>query len=159
MLIVKFTKSSFNKIWSRIPITSFLAIAGILSGAVLEVSYQPKTFAISAAAYAQDYTIEETINYAKAGYEVELLRQKVYKEIKNIINEPPPNIVCNQQETLNNLSDEVRTIAENYCNESRQIVKDHNLTIDRFNELKKYYDRGDEFYQQVQNILLDLQNK
>ena len=80
------------------------------------------------------------------------------KEIKNIINEPPPNIVCDQQETLQKLNSNIRKIADRYCNQSRLIVQQNNLTINRFNQLKTYYDRRDDFYQRVQNILLKIQN-
>lgn len=158
MLTVKSTFSKFNKICIRISTTTVIGVIGLMCGLVPEVAHQSPSLSFASYAYAQEYTEEETINYAKAGYKVELLRQKIYKEIKGMINEPPPNIVCNQQETLNSLRDDVRQIANRYCNESRQIVREHNLTINRFNELKTYYDRGDSFYQQVQNILIQLQN-
>ena len=76
-----------------------------------------------------------------------------------MINKLPPNIICDRPETIQALSDEVRQVANRYCQESNQVVQSHNLTIPRFNELKLHYDRGDEFYQQIQNILIELQNK
>ena len=155
MFIFNFTFCNSNKIGLRIYTASVLSILGILCGLVPEV--QERSLSVSAIAYAQEYTNDEVLNYAKAGYKVELLRRQIYKEIKMIVNEPPPNIVCNQEQTLENLSGDVREIAERYCNESRQIVQDHNLTINRFNELKTRYDRGEKFYQQVQNVLIDLQ--
>ncbi|MGD1922386.1 MAG: DUF4168 domain-containing protein [Pleurocapsa sp.] len=89
---------------------------------------------------------------------MELLRREVYKEIKTLINEPPPNIVCDRQETLQSLNPNIREIANNYCSQSQRIVQQNNLSINRFNELKSYYDRRDDFYRQVQNTLLKLQN-
>ncbi|NJL52138.1 MAG: DUF4168 domain-containing protein [Hydrococcus sp. SU_1_0] len=109
-------------------------------------------------AYGQQFTPAETESYAKAGYEVELLRREVYQEIKNLINEPPPNILCDQQSTINILKPEIKNIANRYCTESRQIVQRHSLSVNRFNELKTYYDRQDTFYQQVQGVLLKLQH-
>ncbi|MDJ0570754.1 MAG: DUF4168 domain-containing protein [Pleurocapsa sp. MO_192.B19] len=147
-----------NKIYIRIVTSSVLAAIGLLSGFSPEASRQSSSVSFTAHAYAQQFTPEETENYAKAGYQVELLRRQVYKEIKNIINEPPPNIICDQQETLQKLNSNIRKIADRYCNQSRLIVQQNNLTINRFNQLKTYYDRRDDFYQRVQNILLKIQN-
>lgn len=158
MLSVNLTLPKLNKLYLRIVCSSILAASGLLSGLIPEVSIQSLSVSFVAHAYAQQFTPEETENYAKAGYQVELLRRQVYKEIKNIINEPPPNIVCDQQETLQNLNSNVRKIADRYCNQSRQIVQQNNLSINRFNELKNHYDRRDDFYQRVQNILLEIQN-
>jgi hypothetical protein len=157
MLTVKLNLYKLNKILISVSRSTVLAAIALMCGSIPEPSPQFASFSLIARAYAQNFTPEETLNYAKAGYRVELLRQQIYKEIKNIIDRPPPNIVCNQQETLQSLPNNVRQIAERYCNESRQIVREHNLSIDRFNELKQYYDRGDDFYQQVQKILIDLQ--
>lgn len=157
MFIFNFTFCNSNKIWTRISTASILALLGIMCGFVPEVRGRSLSVTGATYAYAQEYTTDEVLNYAKAGYQVELLRRQIYKEIKTMVNEPPPNIVCNQEQTLENLSGDVRAIANRYCNQSRQIVQDHNLTINRFNELKAHYDRGDEFYQQVQNILIKLQ--
>jgi hypothetical protein len=175
MLNVNLTLLKLNKIYIRIVSSSLLAVFGLSNGWIPEISlkspqpgeanqpliigriYHPSV-AFSVHAYSQQFTPEEAINYAKAGYQVELLRRRVYQEIKTLINEQPPNIVCDQQTTLSNLKPDVRAIAERYCNQSQQIVQQNNLTIDRFNQLKTYYDRRDDFYQQVQNILLKLQN-
>ncbi len=127
-------------------------------GLIPTVSLDSSSVSFSIDAAAQEFTPEETANYAKAGYEVELLRREVYKEIKTLINEPPPNIVCDRQETLQSLNPNIREIANNYCSQSQRIVQQNNLSINRFNELKSYYDRRDDFYRQVQNTLLKLQN-
>jgi hypothetical protein len=136
-----------------------LTAMGILSSLVPQVSLQFPTFTIVAYAYAQDYTHDEVVNYAKAGFAVELLRQEVYQQIKAMINESHPNIVCNQPETLQSLPKNAREIATRYCNDSMQIVRNNNLTIHRFNQLKQFYDNGGDFYDQVQNVLIQLQNQ
>jgi hypothetical protein len=157
---VHFTLFNLNrKIAMRFLTTGILAAISLMFGSVPQLSWQYPPITFTSFVYAQDYTRDEIVNYAKAGYEVELLRQKVYKQIKNLINEPPPNIICNQRETLQGLSGDVRQIAVKYCNDSRKIVQKHHLTIDRFNQLKQYYDRGDDFYNSVQNILIDIQTR
>jgi len=158
MLNINLTLPKLDKIYIRLVRGSLLAGIGLTFGLIPEISTQSPAVTFSINAYAQEFTLEETKNYAKAGYEVELLRREVYQQIKTIINQPPPNIVCDRQETLQDLDPNIRDLANRYCSQSLQIVEQNNLSIDRFNELKSYYDRRDSFYQQVQNVLLKLQN-
>jgi hypothetical protein len=163
MLNVDLTLPKLNQLCVRLISSSILASLGIMLGLTPEISIQSTEInslvvvSLTSRAYGQQFTPAETENYAKAGYEVELLRRKVYQEIKNLIKEPPPNILCDQQSTIDQLKPEVKNIANRYCTQSRQIVQRHNLSINRFNELKSYYDRQDTFYQQVQGVLLKLQ--
>ena len=155
-----------NKLYVRLLSSSLFTLISLTMGLVPEFSVRSldtNSFSMlaisrSQTASAQEFTPEETENYAKAGYQVELLRREVYQEIKNSINQPPPDIVCDRQETLDSLQPQVREIADRYCDRSREIVEQHDLTVERFNELKTYYDRQDSFYEQVQSILLKLQN-
>lgn len=156
---------TINKIYIRLLNSSVLAVIGLTLGLVPEIAIRslaledsPIAVSQSQFAHAQEFTPEETENYAKAGYQVELLRRQVYQKIKDSMRQPPPEIVCDRQETLDSLQAEVREIASRYCDRSREIVQQNNLTVDRFNELKRHYDRQEGFYQQVQNILLKLQN-
>ena len=166
MINVNLTLFKSNKLYTSLICSTALAVIGLMSGLVPEVSWRSPdvngvhlpSVSLAVDASAQQFTPEETENYAQAGYEVELLRREVYQQIKNLINEPPPNIVCDRQETFDDLESNVREIAERYCSQSQEIVRQNNLTIDRFNELKTYYDRQDDFYHQVQSILLKLQN-
>ena len=135
-----------------------LAGIGLGLGLIPKMSLNSPTISFSIAATAQEFTPEEIANYARAGYQVELLRREVYQEIKTSINEPPPTIVCDRPETFQELQPEVSEVAVRYCDRSQQIVRENNLSVDRFNELKSYYERRDDFYQQVQNTLIELQN-
>jgi Domain of unknown function (DUF4168) len=144
-----------------------LSTFGVVSGFVPEIKPEIKpqfgelSFSLnfSTIARAQNFTQQEVVNFARAGFYVEMLRQKVYREIKEIINQPPPNIACNQPETINSLSSNIRGIVDDYCKQSTQIILDNNLTIARYNQLKKLYDREGEFYQQVQSVLIQMQKK
>lgn len=164
MLNVDLTLPKLNQLCVRLISSSILASLGIMLGLTPEISIQSTetnslvTISLASSAYGQQFTPAETENYAKAGYEVELLRREVYQEIKNLIKEPPPNILCDQQSTIDQLNSQIKNIANRYCTQSRQIVQRHNLSINRFNELKSYYDRQDAFYQKVQGVLLKLQN-
>ena len=158
MLSFKLLVFRSSKICTRIISSTILAGIGLSFSLIPKVSLNSPAISFSIAAIAQEFTPEEITNYAKAGYEVELLRREIYQEIKTSIDEPPPNIVCDRPETIQELQPEIREIADRYCTQSQQIVLENNLTIDRFNELKGYYDRRDDFYQQVQNTLIKLQN-
>ena len=154
----------FNKLCVRLLSSSVLASLSILVGLIPEISGRSPNIAgivnvsLARNVYAQGFTPEETESYAKTGYEVELIRRELYKELKNLINEPPPNILCDQQSTIDNLEPEAQAIANRYCAKSLQVVQQSNLSISRFNELKARYDAGGEFYEQVQAIIRKLQN-
>lgn len=168
MFDVNLALPKLNKLSIRILSSSVLASISLAIGLIPEIEVStrsPKldiiastTVSLSNKASAQEFTPEETKNYATAGYAIELLRRKLYQETKSLINEPPPNIVCDDRATINSLQPEVREIADRFCSQTLEIVKQNNLTVERYNELKTYYDRQDIFYQQVQSILLELQN-
>ena len=158
MLIFKSSVPKLNRICTQIISSTILAGLGLSFGLVPKVSLNSPAISFSITATAQEFTPEEITNYAKAGYEVELLRREIYQEIKTSIDEPPPNIVCDRPETLQELQPEIREIADRFCTQSQQIVRENNLSVDRFNELKGYYERRDDFYQQVQNTLIKMQN-
>lgn len=166
MFNVELASPKLNKLYFRILSSSVLALIGLTAGLIPEISLRSPedvnqisrlTISWSTSAYGQQYSPEEMENYAKAGYEVELLRREVYQEIKNLMGASLPNIVCDQQSTIDSLKPEVQEIANRYCSQSQQIVQQNNLSVNRFNELKTYYENHDTFYHQVQEVLLKLQ--
>ena len=165
MLNVDLTLLKLNKLCVRIISSSVLASLGILLGLAPQVSVQSSiddreqlvTISDSTFAVAQEVSPEETNNYAQAAFEVEMLRREIYQEVKKIIDRPPGDIVCDRQETLEDLDPQVRALTESYCNQTLEIVQQNNLSGDRYNELTSYYNRRDTFYQEVQKILLKLQ--
>ncbi|MEL6909184.1 MAG: DUF4168 domain-containing protein [Cyanobacteria bacterium J06555_3] len=164
MLNVDSNVPKLPKLCVRLITSSILASLGIMVGLAPEISVRTNhadalvKLSLSNTAWAQQFTPEETENYARAGYEVELLRREVYQELKSLMNEPPPNIVCDRQSTIDSLKPEAKAIANRYCTQSRRIVQQNNLSINRFNELKTRYDSKDSFYERVQEILIKLQN-
>lgn len=146
---------NIQKILLRFFTTGIVTATGFFGILFLEVN--PSLDWLLSTAQAQNFTENEVTSYARAGYEVELLRQRVYKEIKSMLNEAPPDIVCNQPNTFADLPGDVRATVDRYCDDSLNIVQSHNLSIDRFNQLKRFYDGGGKFYQQVQDALKELQ--
>ena len=159
MLIVSFPTRQFKKFCTYIVNLSILTTIGIVGGFVPNISRQDRKISFDYYAYAQSYTQQEIINYSQAGYQIELLRQQTYHEIKTTINQRPPNITCNQPGTLQNLAPNIRGIANNYCNNTMRIIRDNNLTVPRFNQLKQFYDQGGDFHQEVQQMLLEVQTQ
>lgn len=138
---------------------SILAILGIMLGITPQFSPKSPNFTFNSSASARDYSEQEMKNYARAGWQIELLRRRTYQEIKKETNRRPPNIVCNQPATVEQLPQNIRSIASNYCYETTNIIRNNNLSIQRFNELKRSYDNGGEFHQQIQQMLIDLQHQ
>lgn len=164
MFNVNLTLPQFNQLGIRLLGSSVLAALSVLLGLAPQISFsstidKPNLVAVDLAtsALAQEVTPEETNNYAKAAFEVEMLRRKVYQEVKKIIARPPGDIICDRRETLDGLEPQVRQLTEDYCNQTLEIVRQNNLDGDRYNELTAYYNRQEDFYQEVQKILLRLQ--
>ncbi len=159
MLIVNFSICKLKKFCTYILNISILTTIGIIGGFVPNISRQEYKISLDYYAYAQSYTQQEIINYSRAGFQIELLRQQTYHDIKTIINQRPPNITCNQPGTLQNLAPNIRGIANNYCNNTMRIIRNNNLTVQRFNQLKQFYDQGGDFHQEVQQMLLEVQTQ
>lgn len=139
-------------------ISGILAAFGVFSGTIPQLS-TGGNLNWDTAALAQSYSAQDVQNYARAGYYIELLRQQAYREIMQITNTSPPNIACNQRQTIEQLSPQVKKIALDYCQESQSIVTRHNLSIERFNQLKNLYDNGGDFYREVQNAIIRIQKQ
>ena len=86
-------------------------------------------------------------------------RQSAYDEIKKIAApDPPPNIACNSGNTFSGLPGNARQIAVNYCNQSRQIVQDSGLSIERFNQITSQIQGGDvDLERRIQSAMRELQ--
>jgi hypothetical protein len=126
------------------PIFAKSVLVGVISGMVLasgliptlriDTSNRSIQLLFSNRAYAQTVSDGEVRNYVRAAIEVEQIRRRAYDEIKRMLGYVPP-IECHRLENLNNLNQDARTIARNYCDRFTHIVEDNNLTIERFNTI------------------------
>lgn len=80
----------------------------------------------------QTMTEVEVQNYVRALLEIERLRQRAYADVKQHNGHVPP-VECHRPQRLSNLSDRIRDITMNYCDQAVEIVKMHDLSIARFN--------------------------
>ncbi len=118
------------------------SIVGLLAGWVptLHLSQDGSAaVTLDRAAYGQsvaNISNEEIQSYARSVLAIEPIRQAAYDEIKRILGSGQvPPIACHRPNSLNNLSQNIRQIAVNYCNRATQIVERNNLTINRFNTI------------------------
>lgn len=113
-----------------------------------------KTLSSIAQAQAQqEFTSDEIQSYARAVLGMEPRRQTAYDEIRQIIGDNVPVVVCHQTRTINGLEQDVRAIAVNYCSQAKVIIESNALTISRFNEITLAQQSDPQLKQQIQDEL------
>jgi negative regulator of sigma E activity len=116
---------------------------------------QPLTVSFGSAAYAQSISDQEVANYARSVLAIEPLRQSAYDQIKGISGSVP-RIECHRPSSLNDLPDNVRQIAVNYCNQAISIVESNSLTISRFNAIRVAQDSDSSLLNRIQQSIMEL---
>lgn len=135
-----------------------LATAGILSGLVPALHPQQPRLVWASAAFAQSISNEEVQNYARSLLTIEPIRQSAYNEIKRILgSDDVPPIACHRPNSLNNLSENIRGIAVNYCNRAIEIVEQNDLTIGRFNAITVDLQGDPDLADRIQQEMIRLQ--
>jgi hypothetical protein len=118
------------------------------AGLSLNVSFEQS-------AYAQSISDQDVANYARSVLAIEPLRQSAYEDIKRISGSVP-RIECHRPSSLNDLPDNVRQIASNYCNQAISIVESNSLTITRFNSIRVAQDADSSLLNRIQQAILEL---
>lgn len=135
-----------------------LSLAGVVSGLApgfQSNSWQP-TFETEA--FAQNFSAQQLMNYSRAVYEIEPLRQSAYQEIKTALGSSEvPSIACHQPNSLSRLNRQARAIAVRYCNQSIEIVERYDLSITTFNQMTQQVQSNPTLANQVQQNLIQLQ--
>ncbi|NJN29463.1 MAG: DUF4168 domain-containing protein [Synechococcales cyanobacterium RM1_1_8] len=114
---------------------STLAAVGLLSGLV--PGWNAGQLSLSSAALAQSkkpVTAENVANFVRAAMAMEPKRKQAVQEIQGAMGSVPA-IRCDDRDSFNELDPSVRSVAINYCNESKRIVEASGLSIERFNEI------------------------
>lgn len=106
---------------------------------------------------SQTVSDEQIISYAQAVMQIESNRQQAYAEIQQIMGENPPDIVCNQPSSYNNLPEDAAKVALTYCQNSESIVKDTGMTVEQFNQITQQVRQDQELERKIQNVISDLQ--
>lgn len=154
------SKMKLNNLLSKSLLISFLAGVGVCAGGVPSFQgKQPFVALKEPVAVAQNFSDQEITSYARTVLKLEQVRLQAYDDIKQKIGSGNiPNIVCNQPETLNGLSGDVRTIAINYCNSSKQIVETNGLTSAKFNQITTSQQNNPALQKRIQDEISRLQN-
>jgi hypothetical protein len=116
---------------------------------------QPLAVSFGSAAYAQSISDQDVANYARSVLAIEPLRQSAYDQIKGISGSVP-RIECHRPSSLNDLPDNVRQIAVNYCNQAISIVESNSLTISRFNAIRVAQDSDSSLLNRIQQSIMEL---
>lgn len=116
-------------------LVSVMATAGLLSG--VAPGWQAGQLELSSAAMAQSkktVTAEHVANFVRAAMAMEPKRKQAVEEIQSVMGEVPA-IRCDNRDSFNELDPAVRSVAINYCNESKRIVESSGLSVERFNAI------------------------
>lgn len=146
-----------SRLLSKFLAVGILSTVGLVSGLIPGFSAGSPGLVFTQAAQAQ-VNDQEITSYARTVLALEKGRQQAYEKIKSTIgSNEVPNIVCSQAGSINSLPRNVRDIAVNYCNQSKQIVESNGLTISRFNAITVSLQNNSALQQQVKEAMLRLQ--
>mgnify|MGYP006266993961 CR=1 FL=1 len=159
MLTIHDRLSNLNNILTRSLTVSLLAAVAILLGFVPEFSRRSPSLIISFSAEAQDFSDQDVMNYARAVLQMESHRQQAYEQIKKIIGQAPPAIVCNQPNSYSNLPGEAQKIARDYCSTSKQIVEESGLSVSQFNAITTRAQSDNNLEKRVQNAMIQIRKR
>lgn len=160
--MLNFTRSSFepclNRMFLQALVVGAFATVGLLSGIAPDVSGHSPTLVFSSAAYAQDVSDAEVKSYAQAVLQAEPVRQAALDKIKKMLGtENTDSVVCHSPESLDTLPDNAQNVAVDFCNEYKDIVESHRLTITRFNEITVNLQNDPNLEKRIQSELLHIQ--
>lgn len=152
MINLKLMTLKLNKTLTTSFLISFLTGTAILSGVVPTLSLETGRLNFTQKVLAQDN--QKIQSFAQAIAEIENLRKPAFKRIEAIVgDQKTAQLSCDQKNTINQLQENAKKIAEDYCNDSKKIVKKYGLTISEFNQFRTKIQQDASFKQQVQNLM------
>jgi hypothetical protein len=149
--------ANFNRMLSRSLLVGAISALGLIAGIVPD-SHNSSTLNFSTVAHAQDFSESEVNNYARAVLEAEPVRQTALNDLKQSMgSEDLPRIACDREDTISNLPDNARSIAQGYCSQYESIVKKYFSSFEEFNQITKTVQNNPELRQRIQEEMLRLQ--
>jgi hypothetical protein len=146
-----------RKRWRSLAV-GMIALVGVLTGAVPDLSDRSDWLGTEVwAQQGSGVSDEEIRNYARAVLLIEPRRQQAYDEIKGISGGAVPAVICNETGSINSLNRDLRAIAVNYCEQAKNYIEQHNLTVTRFNEITRSQQANPNLQERIQEELLRLQ--
>ncbi|MBD2743348.1 DUF4168 domain-containing protein [Coleofasciculus sp. FACHB-1120] len=156
MMTLYSSRRSLNRVLSQCLSVGTLAALSLLLGFAPGLSERSHSLDFSSQAYAQTFSTQKLINFARAVLAMEPGRQAAYNEIKRIVGSPP-NIACSQPNSLRSLPGNAQAIAINYCKQSQKIVQSNGLSIEEFNLITVEAQKNSEVAAQIKNEMIRLQ--
>ena len=156
MFLLSRSLSDLNKTFTRFFIINSLAIIGILCGIVPEYAWNSSGLVFSFFAYTQDFSQAQINQYAKVILEIETERKTAYQQIQKILGKNPPQISCNQKDSLKKLPNDAQKIAVNFCNKSKRIAQDSGLKSSEFNAITDGLKKDSNLKNRIQKAIIQL---
>jgi hypothetical protein len=156
MFLLSRSLSDLNKTFTRFFIINSLAIIGILCGIVPEYAWNSSGLVFSFFAYTQDFSQVQINQYAKVVLEIETERKTAYQQIQKILGKTPPQISCNQKDSLKKLPNDAQKIAVNFCNKSKKIAQDSGLKSSEFNAITDGLKKDSDLKNRIQKAIIQL---
>lgn len=140
-------------------IASTLAAASILLGLAPNLHSPKLSSAFSSVAAAQAISDAEIENYARSVLQIEPIRREALSQMQNIVGSGAsiPNFMCNRPNSLNNLPQQVRQIAVEYCRDSAQIAARNDLPTGRFNAITAAQQSDATLAERIRQAMIRLQ--
>lgn len=137
---------------------SLLAMINLSCEVLPEFSRQTPQLTPSSSA-TQNFSDEQINNYAQTVLEIENQREKAYQKIQDMIEGSPPDIACDQGDTLKQLPKKAQEVAIEYCVNSQQIATKNGLTEAKFNEITIRLQSDPDLKIRIQNAMIYIQRQ
>ncbi len=149
MVFIHCSLLNLNRIFTRSLMSSLVALIGILHGCNLVPTVSP-----TSSPPISNFSEQDVTNYAQTVLKIEEQRQIAYQEIEKIIEDPPPEIACDQPNTLKQLPSQAQTVAVKFCNQSKKIAQDSGLSSSQFNAITENAQKDETLKKRIQNAMI-----
>jgi len=148
-----------NRSLTHVISASIMAVVSILIGFAPGCFYwQSSSRNAGFSAHAEDLSESQINKYAKAALNIEGERQQAYSNIQSILGKNPPDIICNQPETIRKLVPEAQKVAVNYCIKAKKFVENSGLTVSEFNGITQKIRANQTLENLIGQTMLKLKN-
>jgi len=144
--------SLLNQVISRSLLVTFLASIGVLCGLAPNLSFRCPHLILSSSAFAQSISDDEVKRFAQAAYAIEKKRQSIVQGIVRR-NLQIPDDTC---ATGGNISPPE---LKDFCDFSRDTLKANQLTVGRFEQIRKAMQSDTKLKEKIDAELSSLQNR
>ena len=153
MVFVHCSLFNLNRIFTRSLMSSLVVFFSILHGCTVFQGPPP-----TPPPPPSNFSDEEVTNYAQTVLKIEDQRQRAYKDIEAIMDTQPPEIACDQPESIKQLPNDAQEIAVEFCNQSKKIAADSGLSSDDFNAITENAQKDATFKKRIQNAMIRIRS-